>query len=286
MRLTLERYIQTVIEDIVEHNPKMLKLPYNKQLELVSKGFDLMYEQPSDKCLSIVVNNISKGIPSVYRLSDKFGEHLYRTNLDIPTSVLPKPTERKTFYVQFPKSISFDYNGRTFDNMIFDIGKVSELSDHQNLNDFIAYRFYSLDTSKVALDNREIPSILIAAPTGAEVNLTEKIKESHAKNPCSIPFNILEYCLKVLLYIHSGEPDLVPEMPKYPYATTKEKYIRHIENHCPFQVLNLGYSFHERHRHVDGTIRQGHFRWQQWGPQWSKVKLIWIDEHPMNFKKD
>jgi hypothetical protein len=109
------------------------------------------------------------------------------------------------------------------------------------------------------------------------------IKKFPAK---SIPTEIVEFCLKVLLYIHTGDPDLQPEAKRYPCATNKEKYLRHIENHCPFTVHTIGYSFHERHRHIDSTVVTGHFRWQPYGPKLSKVKLIWIDEHSRNYKKE
>lgn len=284
MRLTLEKYIQQIQERIFEDLPRLINDPYHVQLENVAKAYDYAHPLPSDKCVSTLIRNIAKGKQdAVFKLSEQFGKHLYDTDLNIPVSVLPRPSERQTFYVQFPKGISFEYKGCAFDNFIIDVGPINVLSDQNHSKNLLAYRFYSLEENNPnwMTEGRQIPSVLMGSTT-LEGSVSEAIKS--LENP-SVPKDMLAYGFKLLLYINSGEPDLTPEMPRYPQYKNKEKFLRHIENHCPFKVVNIGYSFHGKHYHIDASSRRGHFRWQPHGPGLSQVKLIWINETTVNYRK-
>jgi hypothetical protein len=313
-RLALERYIQTWVETISSSGkmPKFFRLSYAEQLKWVAMLNREAFPEVGSESVSTMIENADNG--SIYKVADKFGEHLHKTHLTIPISVLPH--ERQTIYIQFPKGISFQGQGHTFDHAILDIGSPellwpqikSEPELISKMSNFTLYRICTIPSEAVD-GTGHCPSLSFLVPKDPSVmtgrclwatgngefvntssyfqfepnmNIVDFIQQHPSK---SIPTDIVDFCLKVLLYIHTGDPDLQPEAKRYPCATNPEKYIRHIENHCPFTVLNLGYGFHERHRHVDSTMVTGHFRWQPYGQKLSKVKLIWIEAHERSYKK-
>lgn len=310
-RLALERYIQTWVETIRDSGKmsKFFRLSYSEQIKWIAM-LDRESFPNSAGSIATIIENADNGV--VYKVAEKFGEHLHRTNLNIPISVLPR--ERQTIYIQFPKGISFQSQGHTFDHAIVDIGSPDQLLSTIKSTNHIMYRICAMPAEEVD-GSGYYPSIAFLLPkedspdgsvvckwakmdiddstvdmnvlkTSLSSDMNPSIVDFLQQHPTtkSIPTDIIEFCLKVLLYINTGDPDLQPEAKRYPCATNPEKYIRHLENHCPFTILNLGYGFHERHRHVDSTMVTGHFRWQPYGPKLSKVKLIWIDEHARVYK--
>jgi hypothetical protein len=98
--------------------------------------------------------------------------------------------------------------------------------------------------------------------------------------------SFIKFCLKCLIYIESSEPDILPIKA----ATTDKKGTTKIRKffkyNCPFDVTKLGYGFHGKHHNTEKWSVSGHFRWQPFGPKFSQIKLIWIDEQERGWKTE
>lgn len=95
---------------------------------------------------------------------------------------------------------------------------------------------------------------------------------------------VVSYILKCLLYISSAEPDLSPNRYHKIKTENHKKINRQLQDECILDLVQVGYSFHGKHRYVESTTRRAHPRWQPYGPGREKVKLIWIDETEVNYK--
>jgi hypothetical protein len=99
----------------------------------------------------------------------------------------------------------------------------------------------------------------------------------------------IEFALKVITYLLSGEPDLrfwdnkVPDnLPK----RDKDRWKTANQDKPDFPAYLVGVNWmKDRIRHVDSSSVSAHFRWQPCGTARSLVKLIWIDEHERVYNK-
>ena len=95
----------------------------------------------------------------------------------------------------------------------------------------------------------------------------------------------ISFVAKCMLYINSGEPDLVKEAVTKPNSKNEKKIRNHWKKNYPFELIRVGYGFHGKTYSVDSTEVSGHFRWQPCGVGRQQLKLIWIDEHIRNYKR-
>ena len=92
--------------------------------------------------------------------------------------------------------------------------------------------------------------------------------------------------LKVIAYIHSGQPDIREFKNELHYRGNSSKVIKKDQNLSQENIHLVGYNWKKAPiYHVDSTRVSGHFRWQRYDKGLSKVKLTWINEHERNFRK-
>lgn len=134
------------------------------------------------------------------------------------------------------------------------------------------------DESGAEIGHKQLP---IAVGKDQSLSLQDALTDSFCKKPENREF--CEFIVKSILYIESGEPDLQREEAKKHFR--KFQKTKRLNKLCPFDVVNVGYSFHNRVYSVDQGPRRGHFRWQPYGPKKSMLKLIWIDETTVHYNK-
>jgi hypothetical protein len=94
-----------------------------------------------------------------------------------------------------------------------------------------------------------------------------------------------KFILNLLCYVCSMEPNLDNLKPERGMSRGEKKQHREKKNYCLLPVTLVNWSYgQQRTYNVASTEVTGHFKWQPCGPQWSLVKLIWIDEYIRNFK--
>ena len=94
VRLALERYIQTWVETIRDSGkmPKFFRQSYSEQIKWIAM-LDRESFPNSAGSIATIIENADNGV--VYKVAEKFGEHLHRTNLNITMSVLPRVYKNK-----------------------------------------------------------------------------------------------------------------------------------------------------------------------------------------------
>jgi len=104
-----------------------------------------------------------------------------------------------------------------------------------------------------------------------------------SENKETLPIDFIDYVVKCLLYVESGEPDLER-------LTGKESNSKKLKKQCSFKkknylcdIIQVGYGFHKRHYNINETMVVGHFRWQSFGYQLTRIKLIWINEYSRRY---
>jgi hypothetical protein len=208
----------------------------------------------------------------VYKIASIFGKHLAKTDLNVPTNMIPDID--KSWWLEFPNDVTFiGDNGEKFCCCVTILLRnargertlqISSPDDMTNLN---------METG-----SESVAVIHIEDDMNLSENL-EKFESEYGKSV--IPKEMIHYIVKCILYIESGEPDL--EHVGHRSSTTNPQKQRRSDK-PPFEIVRVGYGFHGKMRHVDETTVSGHFRWQHYSTNMSKVKLIWIDEHTRKFK--
>ena len=245
------------------------------------------------------------GRAKVFRLAERFGAHLAKTALDVPCDLLDCRVGDH-FLIELP----FSYNssdGTSQRAAIVSIGHWREGGKPMGMLREMTLPmgesvYWTADDQLLRGDDlRKNRTIAILAPDYEEGKATGKSTYFVAPlldgktigdvldlsatlfTGTRLDPKFIQLLTKTLLYINSGEPDL-QDLKSVPCLTKKEKKIRqHWRDHCPFDIVDVGYGYHGKLFRVDETSVSGHFRWQPHGPDRSKVKLIWIDEHMRHY---
>jgi hypothetical protein len=96
----------------------------------------------------------------------------------------------------------------------------------------------------------------------------------------------LKYLLKCILYIQSGEPDLSLWKPSHKPHNAKAIKRWRRDYLCDLPLIRVGFNYKKPVVYSkDQTAVTGHWRWQPYGPERDRVKLIWIKDHIRRFKE-
>lgn len=235
---------------------------------------------------------IVAGNASIYRINDRFGEHLNRTLLAIPTSVIPY-TDNKYYCIEFPKPFHDEKTGDYHRSAIVWMGVINQLkSNYKNINigmkdckKGITFIFPDYDKKGDLTDTQTY--VRLDPTSGPTIeDIVQRQVEHHdgcAKDHIQA---ITAFTMKCLLYIESGDPDLIPEHPKPLLTKNPKKMRRYLKENLPMEVVNVGYGLHRRHYTSDSSLVSGHYRWQAYGPGRTQVKLIWIEEHTRKYQTE
>ena len=226
-----------------------------------------------------------------YRISKDFSKALADASLDISCKYIPK--KNISYNIQFHKEIIL--------KSIFG-------------EDNIAYRncYVTIEDCTSEYDKKKgyLKRVMLVFPIyqdGAEyistydyINLVfeddnQKVSEAiqnsayllDSKKLTQDGEGVIKYITNIVLYLNSGDPDLRElKKPNIPKLTKNIKKFEKKNKHKPLlDVIEVGYNYMKGINYsVSGTVVRGHFRWQPCGSNREQVKLIWIEEHPRNFK--
>jgi hypothetical protein len=263
---------------------------YNKMLSLAVSGMDSNFVQTiiHDQATSThFLNNYVGGKSFIYSLAHNFGKHLDKVDLDIDCKYLSL-TAGESYLIEFP----FDYAAKD------GISKHSSAIVSVGISDRLTEKFIS-PTSAPELFEKEknsdsdlavtfiCPDFVnnqykgvssyFCSPIPKQGKISSLIEGASGKEEIDPKF--IQMIFKTLLYLKSGEPDLKSLNGSQCFSSKKSKIRNHLRQHCPFDTISVGYAFHGKTYTVGEVPVSGHFRWQRYAPGFSKIKLIWIEEH-------
>ena len=302
----MKTYLEYLLEVTAMGHPKgtigFNKLPLNERLDTlhanVAEGLlislnDDNYTQNGSYGPSHMfgfLTSYMKHKAKIHCIADKFGSHLDKTKLDLPTSIIPYE-DGKYHFIEFPHQFHDEKTDDYHHNVIVYMGVKLEL-DLPGLEKPIILTLRGCDKGLVFIfpdynkdkSPKNTQTFLRLDPTADST--IEKIIEhhiTHGLNSTEHLKRLVAFTLKCLLYINSGDPDLENENHKPISTKNPKKQRRHIKNERLVDIIKVGYGMHKRHFYVDGGDVVGHYRWQPYGPGRTQVKLIWINEHTRKY---
>lgn len=118
-----------------------------------------------------------------------------------------------------------------------------------------------------------------------------KRAHQHIGRPTGFTNEIIEYVLKCLLYVNSGDPDLrefrpTPKPRGSPRQLRKWRKAARAEI-CEIPVTLVGFDYKKPREFTAGDVHvDTHLRWQPYGPGREKVRLIWVRAHVRHYGKE
>lgn len=219
-----------------------------------------------------ILENVVHSKKVVYMLGEKFGKHLNQTAVDVPCNHLLK--SKKAMCIEFPESVRFEDEAGYYPCAMLSFGKARNTDDDLLMiafpinEDFSSYETAQVDYFYMPIDVRFTIQNCV---DDLEQYLGSRVNEKARK--------AIAFVAKCILYIESGNPDLVNDVRKNPVTTNPRKIRNHWKKYCPLDIVRVGYNFHHKVYHTDSTEVSGHFRWQPCGLNRQDIKLIWIKEH-------
>lgn len=227
----------------------------------------------------------------IFKIAREFGENLARAPLDIDHKYLPT-FKGQLICIEFPEALRFH------DPVNNDYFQCAFVACEENTHGAIDYwgqtpkkivdiLFPCLDTDGNA--KLEANNLVVTFREGD----TLQTSMERARNRSSHPIHcdgVVEFVLKCLVYIDSGNPDLreyrAPRTPKTENVKKLRRWTRQHDNLSLLDMTLVGYDFKKpREYQVGETLVTGHFRWQPYGENRSKVKLIWIEPFTRQYGK-
>lgn len=223
-----------------------------------------------------------------YRIGKDFGESLSTANLKVAVRYLH--VTDVTYCIQFPDGMTFETlsgdhifeayvsvanNTRAKLGVGLNVGRVADK--------VLQIHFPSCYPDGRIRKNIAGQRLTVALNTDSiEDAILEQNESEHA-----IKFDCINFILKCLLYIQSGEPDLRHlKSRKHTMNDRKWKQFSTAnKNESALDWTLVGYDFKKPKTYsVDQTIVVGHYRWQPYGTGLEKVKLVWIHSHLRTYK--
>jgi len=312
-KLYLERLFDFVEENVPQVAPSLEpKTRLKNTIGVYRFLADKLSDLPNDLQKTCVHDTVltadflvkfSRGESSIYKIAEKFGKHLGRTDLDVPADfIIRDNTFSDSHLFEFSDPILI--GGVRHDCAILSLGEFSEGDTNSLKYEFLAKDEY--EKRKHDETGHKKKSIALLFPdlkpdgsfTGVSTYYVLHLMEGKTISECVAELehhadivvskeyrDLIAFSAKCLLYIKSGEPDLVKERGQVTTAKKEKKARAFYKTHCPFDVVNVGYGLHGTVFSKNETNVSLHCRWQRVGPELSGVKLVWVREHVRTYTK-
>jgi hypothetical protein len=267
------------------------KIPFDEKINILTERFAeylnaMGWEQLKEDTVAIAMfwflKRFQEKKSNVYVIAEKFGYHLFNTKINVPCSMIKVSALNDYYWIDFPKNMIFQSEDKS---IIFNHAVVA-LTNNPIEKDHNYFHVFASDFTPEGKRLGDTTEIYF--PLKSDKNIDDMVLESRQKTtiPDAIPISMVEYIAKCILYIQSGEPDLTIEKAVLPKSKQYHKIKYHYETYSPFDIVKVGYGFHEKMRHTESWEVSGHFRWQRYGQEFSLIKLIWIDAYEKSWKEN
>lgn len=226
-----------------------------------------------------------------YHVGRDFLQTLQKIDREIPVDILP---EKFFAYFQFDEKSVFDDDGEVEGGYIcIDLGR--NLGMQESLRDKRVLSFSYLCQPKingmsafasltVPLDAKKIGELSAGAPIEDFL-----WGEQRTQKQIEMRNNVFRAILNATIYLFSEDPILEKSRPVremgFSMKEMKRRGLIINETTVPITFINRGYT-RPRERHVDSTWIESFPRWQRCGPNFSKVKLVFVTAHERRFKDE
>ena len=238
----------------------------------------------------------------IYKMGRDFGNQLNKVDLKLKGSMLP--SSMAPICIEFPENLELRLGGpRGETAKCAYVWIMDEDADGSRVTMVHQRNWHELDEAEEISTDKVILTLIPVYKADGKLDfhyydtgslgiddnqsIESAIERSNKVSTTPWSTNVINYILKCVLYIHSGDPDLREfRAPTPPNSSKKKaKFVKSHENLSLYDLIYVGYGYKkEMFFYKDSTEVSGHFRWQPYGEGLSKVKLIWIDAHTRNYK--
>ena len=232
--------------------------------------------------------------PRNYFIPQNFGRALSLVDKNIPTRVLP---EKFFAFFQLGENTISDEEGEV-DCAYVKIDPSVSVPGERDISVFYLNKLWQTTTKlRMRLEEKSITSLVEAAKVVDYVpeevgGKTVSVRENAVKGS-SVPLRsaVFRLFINAVVYLHTQDPELLSLSPLP--LLSKTRRAQEIErspdvlNLCSIPLTLLNFQFNQPRQYSVGSAPvRGHLRWQPFGPAFSQVKLIWIDEHERHFNQE
>jgi len=229
----------------------------------------------------------------IYKMGEGFSKALLNVNLDIPAKHLP--LLNKMICIEFPDNLRFNagpsainMEADRFINCVYVVvtdekAETKDGSEAKRTMRCIMPLYDENNDLTMEVQEYGIPIIDLEKTFLEAVERASRFDEVPHNNK-----DFIKFVLKCLVYIDSGDPDLRDyKAPKNDKNIKGRSWVRANKNNSLLDMTLVGYNHKKNNlRHVDSSIVSGHYRWQRCGKGFSKVKLVFIEEHNRKYEKN
>jgi hypothetical protein len=228
---------------------------------------------------------------NIYKIAADFGKVLAKANCRVPVACLPFDGIFRC--IEFPDGLSFPMGANCYGSCVYTAafsidpvkGPIKGFLGHDGQNyekrlDFIV-PLHSAESFKEEFRDSITLFVNNEDDFGAAV---EKSIKLIGENKTGFRTDIINYTLKCLLYIHSGDPDLREFRPEPKPSNAKKIKRWRREQLCQVPVTLVGFSYlKERERHVESTWVEPHWRTYHYGTGKTQQKVLFVHQHLRRF---
>jgi len=225
----------------------------------------------------------------VYKIAREFGDVLFRADCKVSIDYIP--FDNIVRCIEFPDDKLFDMKNGDYAQTAYIAAfksqdKIWLSPEGQNFNKRIdiIVPLHNENQPDGQMGHDQIKLLFLDDET-LEQAIERSIKNT--TSPTGFSRDLVEFLLKCILYIHSGDPDLREYKPmRRPHSPKKQRqWLR--ENLSPIPITLVGFEYKKpRVMNAEEAFVETHLRWQPFGPNRSKVKLIWVKEHIRRYSKE
>lgn len=233
--------------------------------------------------------------PSIYKIAKEFGEALKEVRCNVPPRYLN--FDNRIHCIEFPDGMTFDMADGDHAQCAY-VGMYRASEAVPIICDEISYPLmmyltvplwrYSETGEPFVCGQDNLKLYFENGDASIEASLEQSIAWVRAEGKTGFSIELLAYIVNCLLYINSGEPDLrhlKPE-PKPKNAKAIKKWRKSPGADLPLPITLVGFDYKKpKEFRVGEAFRRAHKRWQPCGPRRETLKLVWVREHTMHFKK-
>lgn len=218
----------------------------------------------------------------IYRIAQEFGDQLSKVSLKIENKYLK--ADDKVICIEFPEGIRFNLGNNAFAHCTYVVIAKSD----DNVRDRTGAPIVKHVRLMTPLFTEKGSDTFAFDTLGINFISEEETFEtafSRAKANSSWNYfndDFIRFVFNSYLYIQSGDPDLRDFKAPKPPTNPKDlrRFERQNETKSTLDMTLVGFNYKKPTLFSkDSTTVSGHWRWQPFGENRARVKLIWIDEH-------
>lgn len=228
----------------------------------------------------------------IFKMANDFSKELQKVQLNVKPAAIPT-TDDRIICIEFPDTMHFHMGDGDYVKTVYVMVTREEMTTQSCVKP-VLFIHCMFPLHKVRLDGTidygdfEIQEF--GLPFKDKDHTFEEalqLAKDNSEYTTVFNFELYRYLLNCLIYIHSGDPDLREyQKPTPDPGQRARQFRRRTVDKSTVDMTLVGFNYMKNPTYsAEMWGRKGHFRWQPYGPNREKVKLIWIGDQTVMRRK-